>query len=159
MTTNFEHPAPLVPDEGSLVADTWADDEIRAAAESAYAPTALLAGVPQVYSTSEAAEFYGRSNQWLYWGMRNKIFRYPGIRQPDGVIKTHYDDGTEIPFEKRDIIEPERIGKGGRRRFTLPIIRAIAISCYNRGNFKKDELLEILTRVKHAELGHDTITG
>lgn len=101
------------------------------------APTAqeLLAGVEKVYSTSEAAKFFGKSNQWLYWGMRNNIFTNP--------------DGSEI--------EPERIGKGGRRRFTLPVIRDIALSCYRRGNLKEPELKDIMVKIARAEQGETVV--
>jgi hypothetical protein len=83
----------------------------------------LLDGVEKVYSTSEAARFFSMSNQWLYWGMRNNIFTYL--------------DGTPI--------QPERIGKGGRRRFTLPIIREMALSCHRRGNLKQEGVWEAST--------------
>lgn len=83
----------------------------------------ILDGVEKVYSTSEAARFFSMSNQWLYWGMRNTVFTYL--------------DGTPI--------QPERIGKGGRRRFTLPIIREIALSCHRRGNLKQEGLWEAST--------------
>lgn len=118
--TNIE--APRV---GALVVD----DEPEATAQE------LLAGVEKVYSTSEAAQFFGKSNQWLYWGMRNNIFTQP--------------DGTRI--------EPERIGKGGRRRFTLPVIRDIALSCYRRGNLKEPELKEIMVRIARAEQGETVL--
>lgn len=95
----------------------------------------VLAGVEKVYSTSEAAKFFGKSNQWLYWGMRNNIFTQP--------------DGTRI--------DPERIGKGGRRRFTLPVIRDIALSCYRRGNLKEPELKEIMVKIARAEQGETVV--
>lgn len=91
----------------------------------------LLDGVEKIYSTSKAAAFFGRSNQWMYWGLRNGIFTYK--------------DGTPIL--------PERIGKGGRRRFTLPIIREIALSCYRRGNISEEELQEIMKKILLAEFG------
>lgn len=116
----------------------------------------LLAGIEKFYSTSEAAAFFPakrtvkdpvtgspvldaegkavkklttKSTQWLYWGMRNDIF-------------THAD-GTPI--------EPKRIGKGRRRRFTLKDIRDIAVSCHRRGNLKEPELKEILRKIFVAE--------
>ena len=91
----------------------------------------LLAGVEKVYSTAEAAEFFGKSNQWLYWGLRNNIF-------------------VDVNGQT---IEPHRIGKGKRRRFTLPIIREIALACYRRGNLKEDELKAILRKILLAEHG------
>lgn len=95
----------------------------------------ILAGVEKVYSTSEAAKFFDKSNQWLYWGMRNNIFTNP--------------DGTKI--------EPDRIGKGGRRRFTLPVIRDIALSCYRRGNLKEHELKDIMVKIARAEQGETVV--
>lgn len=91
----------------------------------------LLAGVEKVYSTAEAAEFFGKSNQWLYWGLRNNIF-------------------VDVNGQT---IGPHRIGKGKRRRFTLPIIREIALACYRRGNLKEDELKAILRKILLAEHG------
>jgi hypothetical protein len=52
-----------------------------------------------------------------------------------------------------DPIEPIRIGLTNRRRFTLPVIREIALSCYRLGNFKEDELKTVLTRIFVAEFG------
>ncbi len=91
----------------------------------------LLGGVDKVYSTSQAAQFFGRSNQWLYWGLREGIFTYK--------------DGTPIL--------PERAGKNGRRRFTLPLIREIALSCYRRGQIGEDELEDIMAKILLAEFG------
>jgi hypothetical protein len=91
------------------------------------------AGVEPCFSTSEAAEFFDRSNQWLYWGLREGVF-----------TRT---DGTPI--------DPERIGDPvtGRRRFTIPIIREIAKSSYRRGNLNPDQLKTIMRRVRYTELG------
>lgn len=91
------------------------------------------AGVEQIYSTNDVADFFDRSNQWLYWGLREGIF-------------TH-EDGTAI--------EPDRVGDPdvGRRRFTLPIIKEILLSSYRRGNISPDELKKILRRIRIAEKG------
>lgn len=106
----------------------------------------LLAGVDKVYNTEDAAAFFpgksgkdgkSKSDQWMYWGLRNKVFIYA--------------DGTPI--------EPQRIGKGQRRRFTLPIIREIALSCYRRGNLKEDELKEVFRRILIAEYGESAFEG
>lgn len=97
----------------------------------------LLLGVEKVYSTIDAAAFFPgkrkpcKSNQWLYWGMRNKIFTYP--------------DGS--------IIEPQKVGAGQRCRFSLTIIREIALSCYRRGNLKEPALREVFRRILIAEYG------
>jgi hypothetical protein len=108
----------------------WDDFRVRAISQH-FDRDSLLDGVEKVYSTSKAAAFFGRSNQWMYWGLRNGIFTYK--------------DGTPIL--------PERIGKGGRRRFTLPIIREIALSCYRRGNISEEELQDIMAKILLAEFG------
>lgn len=124
--------------------------------EALVADSQLLAGIEKFYSTSEVAAFFPakrivrdehgekildpdtgepvrklttKSTQWVYWGMREHIFTHP--------------DGT--------LIEPKRIGKGQRRRFTLSDIRDIAVSCHRRGNLKEPELREILRQIFIAE--------
>lgn len=97
----------------------------------------LLAGVEKVYSTSRAAEFFGRSTQWMYWGLRIDV----RTNEPPFT----YKDGTPIL--------PERVGTMGKRRFTLPIIKEIALCCYRRGNLKEEELEEIMARILLAEFG------
>lgn len=100
----------------------------------------LLLGVEKMYSTIDAAAFFpgkrkpSKSNQWLYWGMRNKIFVYP--------------DGS--------VIEPLKVGRGNRCRFSLTIIREIALSCYRRGNLKEDALREVFRRILMAEYGESS---
>lgn len=91
------------------------------------------AGVEPIFSTSEAAEFFDRSNQWLYWGLREGVFV----------------DGEGKP------ILPDWIGDSnrGRRRFTLPIIKEIAKSSYRRGNFTLEQLKTVMLRARYAELG------
>ena len=103
----------------------------KAAIEGDFDEASLTDGVQKVYSTARAAAFFGRSNQWLYWGLRKGIFTYK--------------DGTPI--------DPERVGPMGKRRFTLPIIREIALSCYRRGNLSEDELQAIMERILLAEFG------
>jgi hypothetical protein len=97
----------------------------------------LLSDVEKVYSTSRAAEFFGRSTQWIYWGLRND----PETGAPVFV----YKNGTPIL--------PERVGTMGKRRFTLPIIREIALCCYRRGNLTEDELEAVMARILLAEFG------
>lgn len=81
------------------------------------------------YSTGEVARFFGKSAQWVYWGMRTGVFTNP--------------DGSTI--------EPIRVGKGGRRRFTLPVLRDMARACYRRGIVSEDELLDLLAVLARAE--------
>jgi len=96
------------------------------------------AGIQKFYSTKEAAGFFpgtsgidgrSKSDQWMYWGMREKIFIYP--------------DGRTI--------EPPKVGK--RMRFTLPVIYEIAMSCHRRGILPEHELKEVLKRILLARYG------
>ncbi len=91
------------------------------------------AGVEPIFSTSEAAEFFDRSNQWLYWGLREQVF-------------------TDVDGEP---IDPDRIGHPvrGRRRFTIPILKEIMKSSYRRGNLDGEQLTMIMRRIKFAEQG------
>lgn len=81
------------------------------------------------FSTGQVAKFFGKSAQWVYWGLRDKVFTYP--------------DGS--------LIEPERLGGNGRRRFTIAVIRDIARSCYRRGTLGEAALKEILADLDRAE--------
>lgn len=102
------------------------------------------AGLDPVFSTTEAAQFFDRSNQWLYWGLRKEIFT-----QKDGTpIEPERIKGAEAKDKKP-------VPHDGRRRFTLPILRDILYSSYKRGNITDDELRIILRRIKIAELGGD----
>lgn len=91
------------------------------------------AGVEPIFSTTEAAEFFDRSNQWLYWGLREGVFTD--------------DDGNPL--------DPERIGdpSKGRRRFTVSVLKDIMRSSYRRGNIDPDHLKTIMRRIRYAELG------
>lgn len=97
------------------------------------------AGIEPIVSTTEAAEYFDRSNQWMYWGLR-----------PDPKTGEHifvWSDGTPIV--------PERIGdpESGRRRFTMPILRAIMMASHHRGNLEPEELTKVLRRIRYTELG------
>jgi len=96
------------------------------------------AGVTLFYSTTEAAQFFDKTNQWLYWGMgRDAKGGAPVFVMPDGTP-----------------IQPERVeGPDSRRRFTLPIIKEILLSSYRRGNIEPEELKKILRRIRINELG------
>lgn len=118
------------------VQQNW-DDFRRKVIAQHFDTESLLDGVEKVYSTASAAKFFGRSNQWVYWCLRNDIFQYK--------------DGTPI--------RPERIGKGGRRRFTLPVIREMALSTYRRGNFTEQELREVMAKILLAEFGAGSFSG
>lgn len=89
-----------------------------------------LAGVERWYSAAETARFFGRTSQWIYDRRRKGKFRYV--------------NGSEI--------EPIK-GDNGWDRYTLPIIREIALSCYRAGTVKYAELEVILNRLQQAEVG------
>ena len=116
-------PDPVPTRRGQIAAvESMTDEELMAEA-----------GVEPIFSTTEAAEFFDRSNQWLYWGLREGVFTD--------------DDGNPL--------DPERIGDPakGRRRFTIPILKDIMRSSYRRGNIDPDHLKTILRRIKFAERG------
>ena len=92
-------------------------------------PVAPTAVGEKYYSTGEVARFFGKSAQWVYWAMRTGVFTY--------------QDGTAI--------EPMRIGKSGRRRFTVPVLRDMARACYRRGIVTEDELLDLLAVLSREE--------
>lgn len=102
----------------------------------AHPDNAALSGVEKVYSTSDVADFFGKTKQWVYWGL------------------TPREDGT-YPFSYRngDPIVPERYGRLGVRRFTLPLIREIALSCHRRATISLDELEVVMAKILVAEFG------
>lgn len=113
------------------------DEFCRRMVASRFTEESLLDGIEKVFSTSKAAEFFGRSTQWMYWGLR-----------PDAKTGEHpfsYKDGTPIL--------PERVGAMGKRRFTLPIIKEIAQACYRRGSFTYEELETVMEKILLAEFG------
>lgn len=83
----------------------------------------------KTYSAAEAARFFGRPVQWIYAGFRSGMFnRLDGSR-----------------------IETVPAGKGRRRRFTLPMLRSMALSCHLRGGIDECELLDLLAVLARAE--------
>lgn len=120
------HTAPVTPAQrrrsAAATVESMTDEELMAEA-----------GVEPIFSTTEAAEFFDRSNQWLYWGLREGVFTD--------------DDGNPL--------DPERIGdpSKGRRRFTVSVLKDIMRSSYRRGNIDPDHLKTIMRRIRYAELG------
>lgn len=112
------------------VQEHW-EEFLRVAVAGKFDDESLLHGVEKVYSTAQAAAFFGRTAQWIYWGLRNGIFTYK--------------DGTPI--------QPRRVGRNDKRQFTLPLIREIALSHFRRGNLTEDELEQIMARILLAEFG------
>ena len=83
------------------------------------------------YSTGEVARFFGKPVQWVYAALRNNDF----VR----------DDGS--------IIEPIRIGKGQRRRFSLTDLDEMLRSCYRRGLVTEDEYLSLIAALFCERMG------
>lgn len=117
----------VVPDE---VEQEWQEFR-RRAVDTHFDKETLLEGVEKFYSTQQVAQFLGRSNQWVYERLRGN--------------KLTYTNG--IP------IQPQKVGKMGRRRFTLPIIREMAKSSYRQGNHTEEELEVVMEKILLAEFG------
>ena len=111
-----------------------------------------LSGIERVYNTEEAAQFFGKSPQWMYWAMRSRDdgsggWFYYALDDPD-----HPPLDPENP-EPRPI-EPERHGKKGIRRFNLEVIQNMAVSLYQKGGMRSiDQLQEVVRRVQLAKTG------
>jgi mRNA-degrading endonuclease toxin of MazEF toxin-antitoxin module len=117
-------------DEIELALIAASEDTREPAASTPQAPHLDHSEVGEkYYSTGEVAKIFGKSVQWVYWGMRDKVFTYP--------------DGS--------VIEPIRLGKGGRRRFTIAVVREMARSCYRRGTLSEARLKDILAELAGAE--------
>ncbi len=80
------------------------------------------------YSTGEVARIFGKSDHWVSRGLRENVFTYP--------------DGSPI--------EPIRIGQGGRRRFTVPVLCEMARSCYRRGTLTEQQLASLLAELSRT---------
>lgn len=84
---------------------------------------------PRYVGTAEAAALLGKSRGWVSRGLREGAFRYA--------------DGSAV--------EPLRIGNGGRRRFSVPMLRAMAWSAYRRGSLNPQQLEEVLAELSRSE--------
>ena len=83
------------------------------------------------YGTGEVARFFGKSVQWVYAALRNNDF----VRE----------DGS--------IIEPVRMGKSQRRRFSLTDLDEMLRSCYRRGLVTDDEYLSLIAALFCERIG------
>jgi hypothetical protein len=81
------------------------------------------------FSTAEVAGVFGRSPNWINAGLRSGSFTYP--------------DGSPV--------EPLRTGRGGKRRFTVPMVRAMAWSAYRRGRVDAQRLEGVLAALSRAQ--------
>lgn len=92
---------------------------------------ALLAAnaCPKTYSTSGVARFFAKTDQWVYWVLRE------GVTRADG-----------------SLIEPERVGKSNRRRFTRSVVEEIVVALCHRGTLGHDGACQVLARLDAAEV-------
>jgi hypothetical protein len=95
-------------------------------------PTPIIAalGVEPTYSAREAAALLGRSYSWLDQRLRKDQFVLP--------------DGT--------VLQPLRT-PGGYRRFTLEMLKDIALSSYRRGWVSFGELKSIFFKLAKDAYG------
>lgn len=116
----------LVGDEDGVAADEEEFDDDAPSSEPEPVPSRKTTArkkrtgtkIEKSYSSREVAEeFFGKSQQWLYWGQNAT----PPV----------------FVYENGDPILPETIGGRKRRRYTLPLIREMAKACYRRGNLKE----------------------
>lgn len=103
--------------------------EIEAALLEADEQSSQEPATVAVFSTAEAAGLFGRSDTWISRGLRDGVFVYP--------------DGSAV--------EPLLIGKGSRRQFTVPMLRAIAWSSYRRGSLSREQLEAVLADLNRAQ--------
>lgn len=102
-----------------------------------------LAGITRVYSTEEAAQFFDKSPQWVYWGLKPReeggggLFYYP----PED------EDSDPVP------IEPEKRGQRGILRYDLDIIKDMGVSLYQRRTIDDEGLQEIVRKIHLARIG------
>ncbi|MDH6284532.1 hypothetical protein [Prescottella agglutinans] len=90
---------------------------------------ALLAAnsCPRTYFVSDVAALFGKSDQWVHWVLRN-------VTHPDG-----------------SPIEPERIGKQRRKRFTRPLVESIVVALHHRGTLTRDGACRVIANLDAAE--------
>jgi hypothetical protein len=101
--------------------------------------TTEIAGLEPTYSAREAAALLKRSYSWLDQRVRRGEF-----------VRT---DGTEV--------KPLRT-PGGYRRFTLAMLKDVALSSHRRGWFSMDELrsaIRALLAAAHRDTGEYEIPG
>jgi hypothetical protein len=148
---------------------------LRAAQISSAGDILSASGVPRYYSSTEAAAFFDKTVQWLYWGMRHpphggRLFVEPEIDPTTGEpvkVKVYEDTGEEVDLNAIDLSRPiieapkmrdipvERLDNNpkGKRRFDIPTIRKFAISAYHQANIKEPKLRAVLERLVVAERG------
>ena len=105
--------------------------EIDAVLANAGSPSPTVSAEADMtyFGTADVAKLFRKSQNWVRWALRNNIF----IRR----------DGTPI--------EPVRLGKSSRRRFTVPLLHDMAKAAYRRGVLDEVELEAVLDELTRAE--------
>lgn len=102
--------------------------EIEAALAHAASQPELADPQGLLFDTSEVGVLLDRSRSWVSRGLRDGIFVY--------------SDGS--------VVEPLRTAKGGRRRFSVPMVQAMAWSAYRRGSLSSVKLQTVLNALSFA---------
>lgn len=148
---------------------------LRSAQISSSADILAASGVPRAYSSTEAAAFFDKTVQWLYWGMRHpphggRLFIEPVLDEEGKQVMAAVDkEGNPVDLESLDPDNPveftmapvmsdipvERLDNkpAGKRRFDIDTIRRFAISAYHQANIKEPKLRAVLERLVVAERG------
>lgn len=105
-----------------------ADHRRRRPGRPPTAAAAVSGDGQRLYSALQAAVIFGQSPQWVHRGLRHNHF-------------TRADGSPIVPIET---------GRGGPR-FTVPMLREIALSCFRLGWIGEDALLDLLTVLDCAE--------
>ena len=92
-------------------------------------PTGSAEADMTYFGTADVARLFRKSQNWVRWALRNNVF----IRR----------DGTPI--------EPVRLGKSSRRRFTVALLHDMAKAAYRRGVLDEVELEAVLDELTRAE--------
>ncbi|WP_458683181.1 DUF7229 domain-containing protein [Prescottella equi] len=107
---------------------THSPESVNNAADARFDALLSANACPKTYSTAEVARFFGKTDQWVYWVLRE------GVTRADG-----------------SLIEPERVGKSNRRRFTRSVIEEIAVALYRRGTLGRDGACRVIANLDAAE--------
>jgi hypothetical protein len=83
----------------------------------------------RIYSTREAAGLLGQPVTWITWALRKDFFTYA-------------DDSP---------IEPLRVGRGRRRRFTVGMLKEMAKSCHRHGVLNQRECERVLAELSRTQ--------
>lgn len=108
-------------------ASTHPSESADNAADARLAALLTAHACQKSYFVSDVAALFGKSDQWVHWVLNN-------VPHPDG-----------------SPIEPERIGKRRRKRFTRPLVEGIVVALYYRGTLTHDGACRVIASLDSAE--------